>query len=159
MGSSPEVPTVANPTAGSISSPAQCFKDLAFRQLWRHRSRVAGFPVSAFLPHPSSLRSSLPSDRKVPRPLSAAHPPSPFLRRTDQGRKRRGRWREAAECQSWGPISFFFWLFRASPAAYGSSQARGLIGAVAASHSHSHSNARSELHLRPAPELIAKPDP
>ena len=43
-------------------------------------------------------------------------------------------------------ITFFFGLFAvswATPAAYGGSQARGLIGAAAAGHSHSHSNARS----------------
>jgi len=54
---------------------------------------------------------------------------------------------------------FFFGLFRAAPAAYGGSQARGLIGAVAASPHHSHSNARSELRLRPTPQLTATPDP
>ena len=47
--------------------------------------------------------------------------------------------------------------------AYGGSQAKGLIGTVAASlhqgHSHSHSNARFELHLHPTPQLIAMPDP
>ena len=37
-------------------------------------------------------------------------------------------------------------FFRAAPAAYGGSQARGLIRAVAAGLHHSHSNARSELH-------------
>ena len=44
---------------------------------------------------------------------------------------------------------FFFFLFRAIPAAHGSSQDRGQIGAVAAGlhHSHSNSNTRSELHL------------
>ena len=36
-------------------------------------------------------------------------------------------------------------LFRAIPAAYGSSQGRGRIGAAAVSHSHSH--AGSELGL------------
>ena len=56
--------------------------------------------------------------------------------------------------------------------AYGGSQARGLFRAVATglhqSHSnegsncvcdlhHSHSNARSELHLRPTPQLRATP--
>ena len=40
-------------------------------------------------------------------------------------------------------INFFFLLFRA---AYGSSQARGRVGAVAASLSQSHSNARSLTH-------------
>ena len=34
----------------------------------------------------------------------------------------------------------FFYLFRATPAAYGSSQARGRIGAAAAGLHHSHSN-------------------
>ena len=45
-----------------------------------------------------------------------------------------------------------FYLFRATPVAYGFSQSRGLIGAVA--NGHSHSNARSE----PTPQLIATPD-
>ena len=42
---------------------------------------------------------------------------------------------------------FFFLLFRAAPVAYGGSQARGQIGAPAASLRHSHRNAGSELHL------------
>ena len=52
-------------------------------------------------------------------------------------------------------------LFKAAPMAYGGSQARGLIGAVAASlrHSHSHSNTGSEPHLRPTPQLTAMLDP
>ena len=44
---------------------------------------------------------------------------------------------------------FIFCLFRAVPAACGGSQARGLIGAVAASLHHSYSNARSEPYLCP----------
>ena len=44
-------------------------------------------------------------------------------------------------------FNFIFLLFRAAPAAYGGSQARGLFGATAASLCHRHSNARSELHL------------
>jgi len=39
--------------------------------------------------------------------------------------------------------------------AYGVSQARGLIGAVATDLCHSHSNARSEPCPRPTPRLIA----
>ena len=39
---------------------------------------------------------------------------------------------------------FFFFFFRAAPMAYGNSQARGVIGAAAASLLHSHSNARSK---------------
>ena len=38
---------------------------------------------------------------------------------------------------------FVFCLFRTTPAAYGSSHARGLIGAVTAVLCHSHSNVRS----------------
>ena len=47
-------------------------------------------------------------------------------------------------------FSVFFsfpWLFRATPVAYGDSQASGPIGARAASLPHSHSNARSEPRL------------
>ena len=53
--------------------------------------------------------------------------------------------------------SDFSFFFRASPAAYGSSQARGHIRAAAASLRHSHSNAGSELHLWPTPQFTATP--
>ena len=43
--------------------------------------------------------------------------------------------------------------------AYGGSQARGRIGAVAAGLHLSHSNTGSKLHLRPTPQLMATPDP
>ena len=56
-------------------------------------------------------------------------------------------------------IIIFFAISRAAPVACGGSQARGLIGAVAASLSHSHSNAESEPRLQPTPELTAMPDP
>ena len=56
-------------------------------------------------------------------------------------------------------LFFLFCLFRAAPTAYGGSQARGSIGAVAASLCQSHSNSVSEPCLRPAPQLIAMPDP
>ena len=59
-------------------------------------------------------------------------------------------------------IYLFFCLFAiswATPAAYGGSQARGRIGAVAASLCQSHSNWGSEPHLRPTPQLMATPDP
>ena len=54
-------------------------------------------------------------------------------------------------------IFFFFGLFRAVLLAYGGSQARGWIGAVAGLY-HSHSNARSKPCLQPAPELSATLD-
>ena len=55
---------------------------------------------------------------------------------------------------------FFFFAFSlAAPKAYGGSQARGQIRAVAAGLCHSHSNAGSEPHPRPTPQLTAMPDP
>ena len=56
-------------------------------------------------------------------------------------------------------LETFFFLFRAAPEAYGSSQARGWIGATAANLHHSHCNARSELHVWPTAQLTATPDP
>ena len=50
---------------------------------------------------------------------------------------------------------YLFCLFRAAPVAYGGSQARGLIRAVAASLRQSHINARSEPSLQPAQQLTA----
>ena len=50
-------------------------------------------------------------------------------------------------------------LFRVVPTAYGGSQARGPIGAIAAGLRHSHSHARSKVHLQPTPQLMAMPDP
>ena len=44
---------------------------------------------------------------------------------------------------------FFFCLYRAAPLAYGGSQARGWIGAIASGLHHSHNNTRSEPHLWP----------
>ena len=46
----------------------------------------------------------------------------------------------------------------AAPVAYGGSQARGRIGAVATSLRQSHSNAGSEPRLQPTPQLTATPD-
>ena len=53
----------------------------------------------------------------------------------------------------------FVLLFRAAPAAYGSSQARGQIGATAAGLHHSHGNMGSEPRLQPTPQLSAMLDP
>ena len=50
-------------------------------------------------------------------------------------------------------LLFFFFSLGAAPEAYGSSQARGWIGAAAAGLYHSHSNVRSWLRLRPIPQL------
>ena len=56
-------------------------------------------------------------------------------------------------------FGFVCFLFRAAPAAYGGSQARGLIGAAAAGLHHSHSNSGSKPCLRATPQLTATPDP
>ena len=50
----------------------------------------------------------------------------------------------------------FFFLFRATPVAYESTQARGQIRAAAASLRHSHGNLGSEQHLRPTPQFMAQ---
>ena len=49
--------------------------------------------------------------------------------------------------------------FKAAPAAYGGSQARGPIRAVAAGLDHSHSNTVSKPPLQPTPQLTATLDP
>ena len=46
----------------------------------------------------------------------------------------------------------------AAPAAYGGSQARGRIGAVATGLRQSHSNTASEPSLQPTPQITATPD-
>ena len=52
---------------------------------------------------------------------------------------------------------FFFFFLRAAPSAYGGSQTRGQIGAIATSLSHS--NTGSDRRLQPTPQLLATPDP
>ena len=52
----------------------------------------------------------------------------------------------------------FFFLFIAAHASYGSSQARGRIGATASSLHHSHGNTRFKPCLRPTPQVTAIPD-
>ena len=54
---------------------------------------------------------------------------------------------------------FFVFFFRAAPAAYGCSQARGQIRDVATDLYLSHSNAGSEPYLRPISQLTTTPDP
>ena len=56
--------------------------------------------------------------------------------------------------------AFFFSTFpRATPVAYGGSQARGRIGAVATDLRQSHSDVGSEPRLQPTPQLRAMQDP
>jgi len=53
-------------------------------------------------------------------------------------------------------ITFSFCLFRAEPAAYGASHARGR--AVTAGLCQSHSNPTYEQYLQPTPQLTVTPD-
>ena len=69
-------------------------------------------------------------------------------------------------CKLWHVfIYLFIHLFSifafsmAAPTAYGDSQARSLIGAVATGLRQSHSNEGSKPRLRPTPQLTATPDP
>ena len=58
--------------------------------------------------------------------------------------------------------NFFFFIsfsFYALPAAYGSSRARGGVGATAAGLHHSHSNAGFRPHLQPTLQFVAMQDP
>ena len=54
---------------------------------------------------------------------------------------------------------FIFTFFRTTLTAYGSSQARGRIGAVAAGLHHRHSHEGSEPCLQPIPQLPVTLDP
>ena len=55
--------------------------------------------------------------------------------------------------------STIYFYFLATPVTYGSSQARGRIGAAAAGLCHSHSKVGFQPHLRPTPQLMVTPDP
>ena len=58
-----------------------------------------------------------------------------------------------------GHLTFFLQGAGGAPEAYGGSQARGPIGAIAASLHDSHDNVGSEPSLCPTPHLMAMPDP
>ena len=60
---------------------------------------------------------------------------------------------------AWTSATFFFFFNRAALLAYRSSQARGRIGATAASLHTSPSNMGSKLPLQSTPQLMATPDP
>ena len=115
---------------------------------------------------PAGLVSILSEIQATPRnPQTRLEHLQEALRR--EGKKRRLVAKCLGNAASSSPVKTqtMFWcfvlfcLFRATPVAYGGSQARGLIRATAAPLHHSHSNARSELHLQPPPQLMANPDP
>ena len=63
------------------------------------------------------------------------------------------------KCPHEDTLILFFLLFMTTPAAYGSSWAKGQIRATAPRLHHSHSNAGSELHLQPTRQRMAVLDP
>ena len=88
------------------------------------------------------------------------------LKRENNQRKEEGREKWSASQVVLSLLQFYFFFFfclfafsRTTHAAYGGSQARGLIGAVDAGLRQSPSNAGSEPRLRPTPQLMATPDP
>ena len=56
-------------------------------------------------------------------------------------------------------LFYFICPFKAIPMAYGGSQTRGPIRAVATNLCQNHSNAGSKPRLHPTPQLTAMPDP
>ena len=67
-------------------------------------------------------------------------------------------WLEKLHCILVCVCVCLFAISRAAPAAYGGSQPRGRIGAVATGLRQSHSNVGSEPRLQPTPQLTATPD-
>ena len=62
----------------------------------------------------------------------------------EQPKKKKTFFLEDGFCAPWilSPPFIYLFIFRVTPVAYGSSQARGWITAAAAGHRHSHSNVR-----------------
>ena len=91
--------------------------------------------------------------------------PRPGIEPVQQQQPKVQQWQHwilnSLSCQGTPKPDFFFWSFRASPAAYGGSQARGQIGAVASNLCHSHSkagsNPLSNLHHRSRQRWILNP--
>ena len=69
---------------------------------------------------------------------------------------------EVNEAGEWYDIVlfyFFAFIFRAAPVAYGSSRAKGQIGALASGLCQSYGNTGSESYLWATPQLVVMPDP
>ena len=112
------------------------------RVLWvRQAPRRASASLHS---HPMTGLSILASP--PPTPVGSVHPNSHCLL-------------GAAHQPGFFVFVFCFFLFRAAPAAYGSSQAKGQIPAIAAALCHCHSHTRSGLRLRAIPQLTATQDP
>ena len=146
---------------------------------WAARPRQPPWPHHTAAPAPGGMGSHLLGATAVlcPGPaLGSALSPAGDTGHTGVGQPQRhrscccpcGHLRPASlPPGSHGPsvsiIFFFFFVFlsfsRATPVASGGSQARGRIRGVAAGLHQSHSKARSQLSLRPSPQLMATPDP
>ena len=75
------------------------------------------------------------------------------------GHHRKSNYKQYVNFYLFFRVFCLFAISWAAAAAYGGSQARGRIGAVAAVLRQSHSNLGSEPHLQPTPQLTATPDP
>ena len=62
-------------------------------------------------------------------------------------------------CKNFNSFFFAFFLFRAIPGMYGSSQARSRIRGIDAGLHHNHSNVGSDPCLQPTLQLMAMPEP
>ena len=119
----------------------------------RRWHRPVSFPKSSLRAHTSTLYQA-PDGRAVASPESrgrCSRASGPWV-----------SWREEKRTSSQPGLLLVGWLvFRATGAAYGSSQsqARGQIRAIAAGLRNNHRNVGSEPHLQPTPQLMAAPDP
>ena len=68
-------------------------------------------------------------------------------------------WQDSILTPRQAHLPIFFCLFMATPLAYGDSQSRDQISAIAPGLRHSHSNARSEPCPQPTPQLVAMRNP
>ena len=128
------------------------------------------FPEEQFVPNAPTRKNVSPDlangKGTGPSPALGRNRGGSFVQRTHflEHLRPSAKVKSLVEISPCSPFSFFsclFLPFLRPPLQhiYGGSQARGLIGAVAAALHHSHSNSGSEPHLRPAPQLTATLDP
>ena len=123
-------------------------KGLSLRRSHKIRASLCpGPPLPPRAPSPA-LGQAFQSAESVPKESVTPHSASSQVPRT-----------QLPQAPVRGPELFFSCFYRATPAAYGGSQARGQIRATAFSIHHSHSNVASKPSLRTTPQLTAVTDP